>query len=163
MMKNKINLSRWWLWLIALMLVTMPMSAAYVFLSKYVVLLHNGVLRLLTTQGTYAYHPLWFPLLSYETLNLIVFLLLDVYALVLFFRKKKSFPKVFSCLFIQGIVSNVVFFAGRYVIFQSYELSFEGTFGVMFYVSLVFVCLFYVWIIWALLRSKAVKQIFVID
>ncbi|MDR3456229.1 MAG: DUF3857 domain-containing protein [Verrucomicrobiae bacterium] len=59
----------------------------------------------LTTPGGTGYSPVWAPLLCFELLGQMTLFALAVFALVLFFQKRRAFPKWFIIL----IVANAVF------------------------------------------------------
>lgn len=52
----------------------------------------------LTSPSSPAYHPLWAPLLSLELIGNAVFMVLAALGLVLFFKRRQSFPRVFVAL-----------------------------------------------------------------
>ncbi|EQB63604.1 MAG: hypothetical protein RBG1_1C00001G1183 [candidate division Zixibacteria bacterium RBG-1] len=62
----------------------------------------------LTTPGTEAYHPLWAPILIGELVGNLFFVCLGIVLIVLFFQKRKIFPK----LAIFYLLANLVFVVG---------------------------------------------------
>jgi len=62
---------------------------------------------ILTTPGTRAYHPLWGPVLIFELVGNIVFVIGSILIAVFFFQKRKFVPK----LIIVFLLSNLAFVA----------------------------------------------------
>jgi hypothetical protein len=63
---------------------------------------------LLTTPGTQVYHPLWAPLLIFELVGNVVFVVFSIIAAVYFFRKRRLFPKMMIALLIANLAFVVV-------------------------------------------------------
>ncbi len=59
----------------------------------------------LTTPGNEAYHALWGPLIIFEVIGNLVFLLFSIFLIILFFQKRRGFP----LLMIWFLSSNLVF------------------------------------------------------
>lgn len=66
----------------------------------------------LTTPGTEAYHPLWAPVLIGELVGNLFFVCLGIILVVLFFQKRKIFPKIA----IFYLLANLVFVVGDTIV-----------------------------------------------
>lgn len=90
-----------WLILVAIRIVTTPIQLI-IAISQILSSFSAESLAFLTTPGTEGYHPLWLPLVIFETVTNIVFLAFSILLPVLFFKKKARFPRlmIFSLLLI---------------------------------------------------------------
>ena len=66
------------------------------------------VWELLTTSGTDWYHPLWAPLIVFETLFAAASLALVLFLLVCFYLKKSIVPRLFIILYAGNLVVSVI-------------------------------------------------------
>jgi len=89
-----------WLILIAVGLVLWPIVLLALILQTHVPIFMDGRWDVLTTPGTEVYHWLWGPLLLYEVLGNIAFLVAHVWLLVIFFKRSRVFPKLFIWVFV---------------------------------------------------------------
>ena len=62
------------------------------------------VWSVLTTPGTEAYHPLWAPLIIFETIANVILIIGAIVLLVLLFQKKKIFPKLMIGLYLFNVL-----------------------------------------------------------
>jgi len=100
-----------WLILVGLGIVISPLRMISVLVPLYHEMFSTGSFETLTTPGTEAYHPLWAPVVYGEiTLNVAIGLAW-VFIAILFFSRKKAFPKwyigtvIFSLVF---VISDVL-------------------------------------------------------
>ena len=145
-----------WLWLIALLLITSPVSAIWQIITHDVKLLHDGTMALLTNPETYAYHVLWQPLLLSEFIFRIMTILLSPLMMYLFLMKKKRFILVYASWMILCILAVILFVLGRVWIYHSYDVPMDSVYyfiwiGVIEHLILL-VCFY---------RSSRVKNTFV--
>ncbi|QQS40886.1 MAG: DUF2569 domain-containing protein [Acidobacteriota bacterium] len=82
-----------WLILVAIGIVFSPIRIAGQIIPVYTEVFKSGVWSALTTPGSPNYHPLWAPLLLGEIGTNLLLIALWIFIAVLFFNKKKSFPK----------------------------------------------------------------------
>ena len=84
-----------WLVLVAIGLVLSSLRLLALLGQVFVPIFRDGTWAILTTPGSQAYHPLWAPLLVFELVGNIGFIAAQLWLLVLFFRRSKSFPKLY--------------------------------------------------------------------
>lgn len=96
---------RGWLILVAIGLMINPLRLLVLVAKDLWPAFSGETWSLLTTPGTRAYHPLWEPLLVFELVGNIGFVVFSIMALIFFFQKKKIFPK----LAIVFLLSNLIF------------------------------------------------------
>ena len=94
-----------WLILPVIGLILLPINLLVMLVTIYSPIFTDGYWEVLTTPGSEIYHPMWAPVLIYEVVGNIVFLIGSLLLLVLLFRKHYLFPK----LMIWFLSVNVVF------------------------------------------------------
>lgn len=97
-----------WLVLVGLGIVLSPLIIVGTVFPVYSELFSNGSWSVLTTPSSEAYNPLWAPLLVGEIVINSGLVLAWVYVAILFFSKKKAFPKVYIGLLLFTIAFILV-------------------------------------------------------
>lgn len=87
-----------WLILVAIGLVFAPFRVGALVLQLYVPLFRDGNWATLTTPGSEQYHVLWAPLLIFEIVCNLGFIVAYSVLAFLFFRKSRFFPKTYIAL-----------------------------------------------------------------
>lgn len=93
--------------LITFGLIITPFIIGAQFFTIFLPLFNNGTWDLITTPGNQLYHELWGPVLTFEMVGNLFFILFSLLLLVLLFRYSKMFPK----LAITYLLLNLVFVA----------------------------------------------------
>lgn len=145
-----------WLALLGLGVIVRPLIFILE-LIKLLTMLMDGTLSTLTDPLSKTYNSFWLPYLYTHILISLVVALLCIYAIKLFFLRKRIFPCFYICLlsfnilyvFINMIVIGSVFTTSSRVFMQTSSAS----------VSIVFII---PWIIY-LIRSRRVKNTFIKD
>ena len=108
-----------WLILFAIVLFITPIRLIIIVYTDTLPLYQNGVWDLVTTPGSVFYHPLWAPLLIFEIVGNIFFIICSLFLIYLFLIKSYRFPK----LFIIFLISNIIFLLGDFFFsgFNSYN------------------------------------------
>jgi hypothetical protein len=75
----------------------------------------------LTTPGGISYNPMWGPALIYELLGQITTLIMAIFAIILFFQKRRLFPRWFILM----LVLNAIFVLGDTVGIHFLDLASE--------------------------------------
>ncbi|MCX5717953.1 MAG: DUF2569 domain-containing protein [Nitrospirae bacterium] len=99
-----------WLILVAIGLIFNPLRMLVSLGKDLLPAFSSETWAIMTTPGTEAYHPLWAPLLIFELAGNSIFIIFSIIAAIMFFRKKKIFPK----MIIIFLLSNLVFVAADY-------------------------------------------------
>ena len=94
-----------WLILPMLGLIFLPFKIGALLVTTHMPIFSEGYWDILTNSESEAYHALWAPLLTYEIIGNLIFILASVILLVFFFQKHHSFPK----LMIIYLATNLVF------------------------------------------------------
>lgn len=84
-----------WLILVAIGLIFSPLRLGAFVLVTFVPLFQNGTWEALTTPGSEQYNALWAPILIFELVCNLVFIVAFTVLAVLFFRKSRYFPKTY--------------------------------------------------------------------
>jgi hypothetical protein len=84
-----------WLIFPALGLVKTPFHLGLTFLQIYVPIFTDGTWEILTTPGSDQYHAMLAPLLIFESLAHLGFIIAAIALIILFFRKSRLFPKIY--------------------------------------------------------------------
>ena len=149
-----------WLALVVIGLFLFPIKVVILLNNDVLPIFQNGSWEILTTPGSEVYHYLWAPLIIFEIVGNIFFLIFDIILIVLYFKKSYRFP----ILCIVFIVLNFLFLASdffltHYLVGVIPGLTVEG--NTEFIKELVRVVI--VAIIWVpyFLVSKRVKNTFV--
>lgn len=82
-----------WLVLVAIGLVISPLRLLAFLVQTYPPILSDGTWDVLTTPASDAYHPLWAPLLVFEFIGNVAFVVVGFWLLTLFFLRSARFPK----------------------------------------------------------------------
>lgn len=93
-----------WLILVGLGLVVTPFKTLYTLLPLYVAMFRDGTWEMLTTPGQPAYSPLWSPYIIGEMFFNAVLITATLYAVYLFFNKRREFPKLYIWITAAGFV-----------------------------------------------------------
>jgi multisubunit Na+/H+ antiporter MnhC subunit len=96
-----------WLILVAFILLRAPIAVLVTLFRAVFPLLQHDTWAALTTKGTESYHPLWAPLVISELIVNLAFLALALVVLVLFFRRKRSFPRFVIILYLAHFIWEV--------------------------------------------------------
>ena len=88
-----------WLILVGLGLVVAPIRTVFDLVPRIVSLFFEGAWELLTTPGSQLYHIFWAPLVITEIIIAFGLALTYFYMWILFFKKKKEFPKWYIVIF----------------------------------------------------------------
>lgn len=99
-----------WLILPMLGLMFTPLRIGVALVVTFLPIFTEGYWEILTTPGSEAYHALWAPLIIFEIIGNLFFLLGSIVLLVLFFKKHCRFPK----LMIIYLLLNVAYVGGDY-------------------------------------------------
>jgi hypothetical protein len=86
------GLGGWMVLPIVMLFLTLAVSLTVLFASQ-LPLFRSEVWSELTTSGTAAYHPLWGPMIVFETFATAVMIVFPILLLVLIFRKRRAAPK----------------------------------------------------------------------
>lgn len=97
-----------WLILVAIGLIISPLRLAAVVVLTYFPLFQDGIWDTLTTPGGEQYHPLWAPLLIFEIVCNLGFIIAYTTLVLIFFRKSRYFPKVYIVLAIINLCFMVL-------------------------------------------------------
>ena len=101
-----------WLILPMLGLIFLPFKLGALLVTTYMPIFSEGYWDILTNPESEAYHAMWAPLLTYEIIGNLIFLLASVILLVLCFQKHHSFPKLMIIYFATNLVFvGIDFFA----------------------------------------------------
>lgn len=84
-----------WLWLVAIGLVHSSVRLLTFLVPTFVRIFRDGAWAILTTPGSEASHPLWAPLLVFELVGYIGFMLATLWLLVLLFKRSRTFPRLY--------------------------------------------------------------------
>ena len=93
-----------WLTLVGIGIIFSPFTIAIESLSIYPEMFLNQSLSALTTPGTEVYNPFWAPILYGEMIINAGFVFAWIFIAVLFFSKKKIFPKCFIGIAIVNLI-----------------------------------------------------------
>lgn len=99
-----------WLILVAIGLILNPLRMLVSLSRDLLPAFSHETWAILTTPGSEAYHPLWAPLLIFELAGNSIFVIFSIVVAIMFFRKKKFFPK----MIIIFLLSNLAFVAADY-------------------------------------------------
>jgi hypothetical protein len=94
--------------LVLIGLIVTPLRLSYMLLNTHVPLVTGDAWLALTSPGSEAYHPLWAPLLLFEIVTNIGFILSSLALLFLMFQKSPIFPRLAIVYFI----ANALFVTG---------------------------------------------------
>ena len=97
-----------WLVLVGLGLVVTPLKTLYALLPLYVAMFRDGTWEILTTPGKPAYSPLWSPYIIGEMFFNAVLIAATIYAIYLFFNKRREFPNLYVWITAGGFVFVIV-------------------------------------------------------
>ena len=86
-----------WLILVGIGLVISPFRLG-AFILQFVPVFTDGTWEILTTPGSEQYHALWAPVLIFELLGTLGFIVAYVVLGILFFRKSRLFPKTYIAI-----------------------------------------------------------------
>ena len=87
-----------WLILVAIGLIFSPLRLGAFVFQTFVPLFQDGTWETLTTPGSEQYHVLWAPLLIFEILGNLAFIVAYAILAFLFFRKSRFFPKTYIAI-----------------------------------------------------------------
>lgn len=93
-----------WLILPAAGLVVSPLRGLFSLFKDLFPVFSRETWSALTTPGTEAYHPLWAPLLIFELITSVGFILFAVLAAVAFFRRRRIAPKLLMAFLLSNLV-----------------------------------------------------------
>lgn len=99
-----------WLILPVIGLIVLPLRLAYSLMTDFLPIFQQGYWELLTVPGTDAYHPLWGPLLTFEIVGNVFFIVFALVLLYLVFTKHPRTPG----LFIAFLATNLAFVTGDF-------------------------------------------------
>ncbi len=99
-----------WLILVAIGLIFTPLRLLVVLFKDLLPVISGDTWSRLTTPGTTAYHPLWAPLLLFETIGNCVFIVFPIIITVFFFQRRRFVPTLIIVL----LLTNLVFVAADY-------------------------------------------------
>ncbi len=97
-----------WLVLVGLGIVITPFKTLYTLLPLYSAMFRDGTWEILTTPGTPAYSPLWSPYIIGEMFFNAVLITATIYAIYLFFNKRREFPRVYIWITAVGFIFIIV-------------------------------------------------------
>ena len=95
---NDLKGLRGWLILVGIGVVIAPIRLALELMPLYYDIFTNGSFEVLTTPGSNAYHPMWAPLIMFETVFNSLIILASCYLIYLYFSKHYLFPKVYIAI-----------------------------------------------------------------
>ncbi len=99
-----------WLILVAIGLILTPLRLGFALFKDILPVFSAETWQVLTTPGTEAYHPSWAPLLIFELVGNIIFIIFPIVIAIFFFQKRKVVPK----LIIAFLLSNLAFVGSDY-------------------------------------------------
>lgn len=77
-------------------------------------ILNKEIWEVLTAQDSGYYHPLWAPVIIFEVVFNLLFLVFTVYAMMAFYRKKAILPRLmiifYSLSFVVGVVDSLLLY-----------------------------------------------------
>jgi hypothetical protein len=85
---------RGWLILPLIGLFIAPIRISLTIFKDLVPVFTEGYWNVITTPGSNTYHPLWAPLIIFECVGNIVFIIFSIVLLIFFFRKSRLLPKL---------------------------------------------------------------------
>ena len=97
-----------WLILVAIALIRAPILFSVTLFRSVFPLLRHETWVALTTKDSEAYHPLWAPVIVSELVVNVIFLALAFLALILFFRRKRLFPKFMIGLMLANVIWGIL-------------------------------------------------------
>jgi hypothetical protein len=80
-----------------------PLRIFFLLASTFVPIFRDGAWEVLTTPGNPAYHPLWAPLILFELIGNVGFIVAQVVALFLYFRRSRWFPRLYLAIVITSV------------------------------------------------------------
>ncbi len=83
-----------WLILIVINLFSMPVRLVFTLINDFLPIFTQGTIKILLTEGNEAYSPLWLPLLFFEIMGNLFFIVASIVALICIFQKKRCVPKM---------------------------------------------------------------------
>lgn len=110
----------------------------------------------LTSTQSEAYHPMWGPLIIFETVYNIVFLLFSVFILVIFYGKKRIFPRLMIIFYSVSLAIGIIDLVLSYQIPIMRELA-DGS-SIREILKSVIACI--IWIPY-LMKSERVQNTFI--
>ena len=93
-----------WLILVGIGVVIGPFRLVAEFVPLYYGIFTDGSFQLLTTSGSEFYHPMWWPLLVFETIFNSLMILASCYLIYLYFSKSYIFPKLYIAIVLLSLV-----------------------------------------------------------
>jgi hypothetical protein len=84
-----------WLFLVVIGLVLSCVRLLAFLILDFVPIFRDGAWAVLTTPGSDAYHSLWAPLLLFELIGNIGFVVAQLWLIVLFFKRSRHFPRLY--------------------------------------------------------------------
>ncbi len=96
-----------WLIVLAIGLIASPFAASYAIIDN-MGSYSLDTWNLLTTPGTDKFHPLWAPFLMLELLGNISLLVFAILLIVIFFRKKRSFPGLYIFFMLYNVLIIII-------------------------------------------------------
>jgi hypothetical protein len=143
-----------WLILVAFILLRAPIAVIVTLVRSVYPLLQHDTWIALTSRDSESYDPLWAPVIVSELVVNLVFLGLAVVVLVLFFRRKRSFPKFVIALYLAHLIWEI----GLALVFRHIPATEEaGTSSLVDAIGLAIGCA--IWIPYFLV-SKRVRATF---
>jgi len=147
-----------WLVIAAIGLIIMPIRNVASLYNDSLPIFSEGYWGILTTQGTEAYHPLWGPLIIFESAGNIFFLILNIILIYLFFKKSYRFPTLYAMFLMANLLFAIAdyYLAGKIpalAVMDNTQASQELGKTIIF--SMVWISYF--------LISKRVKNTFVVN
>lgn len=97
-----------WLILVQIGLFVSVIGGFISIFTKIIPTFDPAVWEVLTTPGTEWYHPLWGPLVVFETIFAIASLVLVIYLLICFYLKKSFVPRLFIILYAGNLMVTVI-------------------------------------------------------
>ena len=99
-----------WLILPLIGLIVSPIRMAISLNNDFLPIFQEGYWEVLTTPGSEAYHHLWGPLITFEIVGNLLFIVFALILIFLFFTKAPIFPS----LFIIYIIANLLYVVGDF-------------------------------------------------
>ena len=114
-----------WLGIVAIGIVISPFLIAYRLLANYLPVFSDGTWELLSTKGTEYYRPAFAPLITFEIIGNIGFLVGWIYIAYKLFTKSKVFPKAFIALIVAELVFILLSITVTISLFPGFDLANE--------------------------------------
>ena len=99
-----------WLILPAAGLILIPIRSVVILINDFLPIFRDGSWGILTTPGSVAYHPLWAPLVTFQIVGTVFFIIFCIFLLILFFTRSYRFPTLIIVYYALNLVFAISVF-----------------------------------------------------